>query len=53
MQDSEIADITPDSITIYDTTGKVQEKTVTQIAWGIAAAEKGGYEHFMLKKIME
>ena len=53
MQDSGIADITPDSITIYDTTGKVQEKTVTQIAWGIAAAEKGGYEHFMLKKIME
>lgn len=29
MQDSEIADITPDSITIFDTTGKVQEKTVT------------------------
>lgn len=53
MEDGEIADITPDSITIYDTTGKVQEKTVTRIAWDIAAAEKGGYEHFMLKEIME
>lgn len=53
MEDGEIADITPEKITIYDTTGKVLEKTVTRIAWDIAAAEKGGYEHFMLKEIME
>ena len=53
MEDGEIADITPANITIYDTTGKVLEKTVTRIAWDIAAAEKGGYEHFMLKEIME
>ena len=53
MEDGEIADTTPDNITIYDTTGKVLEKTVTRIAWDIAAAEKGGYEHFMLKEIME
>ena len=53
MEDGEIADIIPENITIYDTTGKVLEKTVTRIAWDIAAAEKGGYEHFMLKEIME
>ena len=53
MEDGEIADITPENITIYDTTGKVLEKTVTRIAWDIAAAEKGGYEHFMLKEIIE
>ena len=53
MEDGETADITPENITIYDTTGKVLEKTVTRIAWDIAAAEKGGYEHFMLKEIME
>ena len=53
MEDGEIADITPENITIYDTTGKVLEKTVTRIAGDIAAAEKGGYEHFMLKEIME
>ena len=53
MEDGEIADITPENITIYDTTGKVLEKTVTRIAWDIAAAEKGGHEHFMLKEIME
>ena len=53
MEDGEIADITPENITIYDTTGKVLEKTVTRIAWDIAAAEKGGYKHFMLKEIME
>ena len=39
MEDGEIADITPENITIYDTTGKVLEKTVTRIAWDIAAAE--------------
>ena len=53
MEDGEIADITPENITIYDTTGKVLEKAVTRIDWDIAAAEKGGYEHFMLKEIME
>ena len=52
-EDGETADITPENHTIHDTTGKVLEKTVTRIAWDIAAAEKGGYEHFMLKEIME
>ena len=53
MEDGEIADITPESVTVYDSLGKAQEKTVTRIAWDIAAAEKGGYDHFMLKEIME
>ena len=43
----------PESVTVYDSLGKAQEKTVTRIAWDIAAAEKGGYDHFMLKEIME
>ena len=53
LEDGEIADITPESVTVYDSLGKAQEKTVTRIAWDIAAAEKGGYDHFMLKEIME
>ncbi len=53
LEDGEIADITPESVTVYDSLGKAQEKTVTRIAWDIAALEKGGYDHFMLKEIFE
>lgn len=53
LDDGEIADLTPDGIQLYDCTGKAIEKGVTRITWDIAAAEKGGYEHFMLKEIME
>lgn len=50
LEDGEIADITPDRITVYDSIGKNLEKSITRIAWDIAAAEKGGYDHFMLKR---
>lgn len=53
LEDGEIADITPAEITFYDIQGNAIEKTVTHIDWDVAAAEKGGYEHFMLKEIME
>ncbi len=53
LEDGEIADITPETITLYNELGKETEVKVTRIAWDIAAAEKGGYEHFMLKEIME
>ncbi|MDY3015170.1 MAG: glutamine--fructose-6-phosphate transaminase (isomerizing) [Evtepia sp.] len=53
LEDGEIADMTPDQITVYDTLGKEVPREVTRIAWDIAAAEKGGYGHFMLKEIME
>jgi glucosamine--fructose-6-phosphate aminotransferase (isomerizing) len=53
LEEGEIADITPESITLYDSLGKAMEPKVTRVAWDIAAAEKGGYEHFMLKEIME
>ncbi|MDO4515854.1 MAG: glutamine--fructose-6-phosphate transaminase (isomerizing) [Bacillota bacterium] len=53
LEDGEIADITPENITLYNELGKEVEVKVTHIAWDIAAAEKGGYEHFMLKEIME
>ena len=53
LEDGEIADITPESITLYNDLGKALEVKITRIAWDIAAAEKGGYDHFMLKEIME
>ena len=53
LEDGEFADLTPDSITVFDCTGHTIQKRVSRITWDIQAAEKGGYDHFMLKEIME
>ena len=53
MDDGEFAELTPQSITVYDYFGRPVEKAVSRITWNVEAAEKGGYEHFMLKEIME
>ena len=53
LDDGEFAELTPESITVYDCAGTVIHKPVSRITWSIEAAEKGGYEHFMLKEIME
>lgn len=53
MDDGEFAEITADSVQIFDPAGRPVKKQITRITWDIEAAEKGGYEHFMLKEIME
>ena len=53
LEDGEFAEITSDNIQIYDCAGKPIEKKTNRITWDIQAAERGGYEHFMLKEIME
>ncbi|MBE6962806.1 MAG: glutamine--fructose-6-phosphate transaminase (isomerizing) [Ruminococcaceae bacterium] len=53
LEDGEFAELTPDSITVFDCTGHIIQKRVSRITWDIQAAEKGGYDHFMLKEIME
>ena len=53
LEDGELAELTPDFIRIYDCSGREISKPVSRITWDIQAAEKGGYEHFMLKEIME
>ncbi len=53
LNDGEFAEITPESISFFDCTGQSIEKKVSKITWDIRAAEKGGYDHFMLKEIME
>ncbi len=53
LEDGEFAEITPIEIKTYDCTGADIKKTVNRVNWDIQAAEKGGYEHFMLKEIME
>ena len=53
LDDGEFAELTPERITVYDCTGTAIQKPVSRITWSVEAAEKGGYEHFMLKEIME
>ncbi len=53
LDDGEFAELTPRGITVYDCSGRPVEKPVARITWDVEAAEKGGYEHFMLKEIME
>ena len=49
----EIACLTPDSITFYNIDREQIEKQPSTIEWDAEAAEKGGYEHFMMKEIRE
>ena len=53
LDDGELAEVRADGYTVFDCTGKPVQKPVSRVAWDIEAAEKGGYEHFMLKEIME
>ncbi len=53
MDDGEIAVVTNDSIDVFDSELEPVEKTICQVDWDVASAEKGGYPHFMLKEIME
>ncbi len=53
LDDGEFAELTPDSVQIFDITGRTIDKKITRISWNVQAAEKGGFEHFMLKEIME
>ena len=45
--------ITPDAVTITDFAGRPATGRGFHIDWDASAAEKGGYEHFMLKEIAE
>ena len=53
LEDGDVADIRPSGVAITDVNGVVQQRPVTTIDWSPEAAEKGGYEHFMLKEIHE
>ncbi|HEY2888899.1 MAG TPA: glutamine--fructose-6-phosphate transaminase (isomerizing), partial [Candidatus Limnocylindrales bacterium] len=49
----DVADLRPWGVTISDVAGRPIERAVTTITWTAAAAEKGGFDHFMLKEIHE
>ena len=49
----EMARLSGGDVTFYNLDGDAIEKEPTQIKWDAEAAEKGGYEHFMMKEIHE
>lgn len=53
LEDGEFAELTPDTVQVFDCAGRPVHKPISRITWDIQAAEKGGYEHFMLKEIVE
>lgn len=53
LEDGEMAVFTADKVNFYDRTGDAIEKKRETITWELDAAERGGYDHFMLKEIYE
>lgn len=53
LDDNEVAIIRPDSVQVFNAFGEPIEKEIRTVTWDLSAAEKGGYEHFMIKEIME
>ena len=53
LDDGELVVMTADCATFYDRSGNTLEKQPEHIDWELSAAEKDGYDHFMLKEIHE
>ena len=53
LEDGEFAELSGDFCRVFDCSGREIGKKAARILWDVQAAEKGGYEHFMLKEIME
>ena len=53
LEDKEIVCVKADKVTVYNMDREEVKKDVMTVDWDVSAAEKGGYEHFMLKEIME
>ncbi|MBR1890951.1 MAG: glutamine--fructose-6-phosphate transaminase (isomerizing), partial [Clostridia bacterium] len=51
--DREIARLSDKQVVFYNIDREVIEKPLVEIKWDAEAAEKGGYEHFMMKEICE
>lgn len=53
LNDGDLAELTPTSNIFYDKDFNIIDKTPEVITWDATAADKNGYEHFMLKEICE
>ena len=53
LEEGDVADVLPTGVEVTDLNGVRREREETIITWTQEAAEKGGFEHFMLKEIHE
>jgi len=53
LNDKEIAVLKEGSIQFFNLDGEPLDKRIETVTWSLDSAEKGGYQHFMLKEIME
>lgn len=53
LENGDTVVLTKDSVNIYDEEDHLIERPMMHVDWDVSAAEKGGYEHFMLKEIYE
>ena len=53
LSDGEMAIVTKDAVWVMNRQGVPVTKKVFEVKWDAEAAEKGGYEHFMIKEIYE
>src|SRR5215212_206560 len=53
LEEGDVADVRPTGVVITDIEGNVLDRNETLIDWTAEAAEKSGYDHFMLKEIHE
>ena len=53
LKDQEIAVLTRGDVRFFNEELEPIEKEMERVQWDVAAAEKGGYEHFMMKEICE
>src|SRR5262249_29287212 len=53
LEEGDVADLTAERVTVTGVDGSPRERLVTEVTWAIEAAEKGGFEHFMLKEMHE
>jgi glucosamine--fructose-6-phosphate aminotransferase (isomerizing) len=53
LEDGDVADVRPTGVVVTGVDGLPRERAVTVVDWTPEAAEKSGYDHFMLKEINE
>ena len=53
LDDGDVAVIRKDGFKVTDLGNHVREKETTELDWDVQGAQKGGYEHFMMKEMME
>lgn len=53
LEDKEVVVLTKDEVKIFNSLGIEVAKDIFHVNWDVASAEKGGYEHFMMKEMCE